>query len=152
MSYYSRTQSSSAYRTDAGCNDNGASAVILRLPCDALNDIYGTDFASTFNLGTSPSGAVNSLAFSTYNKTKSGILTIYHNGLNTNNAVVTAPIRLPKLKVFIGATNNGAILGAGQFGNKQCAWFSMGDTFTSIQNLDLYKTVQNFQTTLLRQV
>ena len=58
---------------------------------------------------------------------------------------------LSNFPLYIGARNNsnGA---ASQFSNKECAFCSIGYDLTDTEVATLYTIVQNFQTTLGRQV
>jgi hypothetical protein len=152
MSYYSRTQSVAA-GIDAGSVQllgMNQRWLNLQIPSDAPNNQYGKDFASASAVGNIASSAAYSLGFSTLTKPKNNVLEVYHNGGLVHSVNVPVPASLPSRNVYLGATNyNGTAAG---FGDKECAWFSIGRTLSALENATLYTIVQNFQTTLSRQV
>lgn len=151
MSYYSRTQSAIA-GTEAGCQGLNIqnTYLIVKIPSNAPNNDYSRLFASRSMPSPIASSASYSLGFSTLIKPKNNVLQIYHNGVMVHAENVTIPTALPNYNIYLGATNvHGA---AGGFTDKECAWFSIGRTLTTLENATLYTIVQNFETTLSRQV
>jgi len=151
MSYYSRTQSAIS-STEAGCQGLNIqnTYLIVKIPSDAPNDDYSRLFASKSMPSPIASSASYSLGFSTLIKPKNNVLQIYHDGVMVHAENVTVPTALPNYNIYLGATNVHGT--AGGFSDKECAWFSVGRTLTTLENATLYTIVQNFQTTLSRQV
>ena len=73
----------------------------------------------------------------------------YFKGVLTDT-ITKSSTALTNLNVYIGAHNVGG--SAGNFSVKQCAFASIGDGLTDTQASNFYTAVQNFQTTLSRQV
>jgi hypothetical protein len=71
------------------------------------------------------------------------------NGAVTNTASITS-VSMPTLPLFIGSLNNqGTSFGST---SRQFAFVSIGDGLTDTEAANYYTAVQNFQTTLGRQV
>jgi hypothetical protein len=62
----------------------------------------------------------------------------------------TAQITLPNRNVYIGATNGNGT--AQEFSSRQIAFAHLGDSLSNAQFNNFYTAVQNFNTTLARQV
>jgi hypothetical protein len=79
---------------------------------------------------------------------------IYRNGISeaTNTTSDTSPF--PNINILLNARNavNNSPAGAQLFSNKECAFSSIGDGLTDAEAVSLYNIVQNFNTTLSRQV
>lgn len=72
---------------------------------------------------------------------------------NTSKVILTAQTGvLPNLNIFISGLNKNGIPNPGNYGNKQCAFASIGDGLTDAEASSFYTAVQNYQTTLGRQV
>lgn len=90
-------------------------------------------------------------------RTATNSLKMYQSGVlkQTNTTVNTSVFNtLPQNKITIGALNyrdstTSSILG---YGAKQCAFASIGDGLTDAEASSFYTAVQNYQTTLGRQV
>ena len=152
MSYYSRTQSVAAGINAGSVQLLGAIQYWLnvQIPSDAPNNQYGKLFASGSSVGNIASSAAYSKGFSTLTKPKNNVLEVYHSGGLVHSVNVPVPAALPSRNVYLGATNyNGTAAG---FGDKECAWFSVGRTLIALEVSNLYTIVQNFQTTLSRNV
>lgn len=88
----------------------------------------------------------NSLGLFSFNRKSSTVVNIYRNGVGSNiNQTATG---IPTGKMTIG----GMFSGAWEYGNKQCAFASIGDGLTDAEASSFYTAVQTFQTTLGRQV
>lgn len=72
---------------------------------------------------------------------------------NTSKVINTAQAgALPNLNIFISGLNRNGIPNPGSYGNKQCAFASIGDGLTDAEASLFYTAVQTFQTTLNRQI
>jgi hypothetical protein len=151
MSYYSRTNTQGPNKGLIGASVGGSFIPLFT--------IYGRSGSNTFfmdcynyitnrNVGGEPTG--QSFLLST-RITSSSFKSFRNNSLvatnvNANGDNVTG-INFP---ISIGGLNLGGSVS--QFGNFQCAFASIGDGLTDAEAGNFYTSVQNFNTTLARQV
>jgi len=153
LGYYSRTNTTFGY-------DNGA--------IDDLSGAVGQQLITTFNHtanvtkawsqcldANSANGAeTNTLGLIIGSRTTSTSLKLYRNSTlkGTNNTATS--ILLPNIIMTLGALNyrNPSGIYTIYYGNKECAFASIGDGLTDAEALSFYNAVQTYQTTLGRQV
>lgn len=152
ISYYSRTNTTFAY-------DNGISDEYLT---------SGKSFIVTFNHGVNTSKAfiqcldpnaatgaeTNTLGFIMGSRTSTTSLKLYRNGTLKGTNSTSTSISLPNENCFLGALyyRDAAGTYGVAYGNKQCAFASIGDGLTDAEASSFYTAIQTFQTTLGRQV
>lgn len=144
MSFYSRTQANT-YAIEMGCEAVTAKDLILYHGFLARKTIvdgaFGTNEAS--------SNITNTLGYQIGSRTSLSNLKLYWNNslLATNTATKTDGQN--SISIIIGATNKTTI---GGYSSKQAAFSTIGDGLNDSEASTLYTLVQNFQTTLGRQV
>ena len=142
VSYYSRFGGAAgAVSTEIGAN-NGSQFLQFM-----LGYRFYSGNSTVFAAWTT---TTNSTGLWTANKLAFDDRRVYRNG--TREAILTTSVTttLANLPLFIGARNTNGT--AGQFTSKECAFCSIGLDLTDTQVATLYTIVQNFQTTLGRQV
>lgn len=147
LSFYSRTNASTSNTCEIGCQTNSGTYNILSLRRgdNSNNTYYGINTISNFaNFIDS-----NSAAF--YIGTRTGTtINGFRNNIKAATATGAATTRT-NVKIVIGA-NNHSTLGIIQYTLRQCAFASIGDGLTDTEAGNFYTAVQNYQTTLGRQV
>jgi len=109
----------------------------------------GNTSNSRLNTGNSEvsNATTNSLGLFSFNRNSSTVISIYKNGVPNNlNQTSTG---LSNGSVLIGGMWTGAAL---EYGNKQCAFASIGDGLTDTEAANFYTAVQRYQILLNRQV
>jgi hypothetical protein len=140
ISFYSRTNTSGS--TDFGAFDTVGLRVYVKY--DATNSLLATANSSTSITQTND----DSRGYVVINRKSSSQVGIVVNGITTN--YTNTSTGLPNLNLFLNALN---YLGNPiDYGNKECAFASIGDGLTDTEAANLYTAVQRFQTTLGRQV
>jgi hypothetical protein len=139
ISYYSRTASTSeAY-------DMGSYQFLVTttgMLINFNNQFYGANNDGAYN----PVASTGSQGLYISSRTSSNVKKGYKNSTIIQN-VSTASVALPNIPVYLGAFS-----GIAAYGNKQCAFASIGDGLTDTEAANFYTAVQTFQTTLGRQV
>jgi len=151
LSYYSRTASNISIVYDCGSAGNAGAATNMF----SLYMRRTFDNTSGFDSGNStPSRAFtntipSSSGFFIGSKTSNSDRRLFYNGVlrATNTAFDTTT--LSTRTVYIGAINSGLPI---YYGNRQCAFFSIGSGLTEVEAKTLSTIVQAFQTKLGRQV
>ena len=140
ISYYSRTDSNTG--VDMGCQTGSAGTYIY------LRDTAATYIRNnTIGAGTESNTAnTNGTGFYINNRTSLTVQKIIKN--TTINVFSVNATARPNVNMYIGALNNPTIY----YGNKQCAFASIGDGLTDTEASNLYTAVQTYQTTLGRNV
>ena len=82
------------------------------------------------------------------NKQNSTTQQTYKNNLSSTSTGSTTSFSTTTQNIFIGNYDTGGAFGT----NSECAFSSIGDGFSNVEALALYNIVQNFNTTLSRQV
>lgn len=145
LSYYCRNNTFSNY--DIGAADN-ANMLVNQLALINKytngNAYYSVDDGYGCVYSTSDSRGLN---FGTINT--AGITEIYKNATLRMNSTTSVNF-LPSVELYINAANaNGS---AALFSDHQCALASIGTGFSSTEESSFYTLVQNYQTSLSRQV
>jgi hypothetical protein len=140
ISYYSRTDNNS--NTDMGCNSVSAGTYIYIKLSNVTYIRNNTSGAGTESNTSNTSGT----GFYINNRTSLTVQKIIKNTTITSFSV-NATTR-PNVNMYIGALNNPIL----DYGNKECAFASIGDGLTDSEASNLYTAVNTYQTTLNRQV
>ena len=149
LSHYSRTQNNSLDAHDMGCetytNSNNLD----------LFQYYNGVSNKGFIDGTYPSNAAqnnntNTKGLLIGSRTSSTSQKIYFNNSLLTTNTTSKTLGYPNFNIYIGATNREGVAAA--YGQKECAFSSIGDGFTDTDASNLYTAVQSFQTTLGRNV
>jgi hypothetical protein len=119
--------------SDLGVRNSGGGAFIR------LNNGAGVTFATN----------LDSRGFYTGNRTGATVIKLFKNGSNIQS-LTDSSSATTTLATYIGALNNQGT--AGQYSNRECAFSSIGDGLTDTEAANFYTAVQNFNTTLNRQV
>jgi len=113
--------------------------------------LSGNAIADTGNFNTSriSVATANSLGLYHINRSSNNSFKLFKNGniIGTNTNVDNAT--LPNQTINIGAV---FLTNFTQFSNRECAFASIGNSFTDTEATNFYTAVQAFQTTLGRQV
>jgi hypothetical protein len=146
ISFYSRTQNTSANGWNIGCaalsNESNLTVYYAAVANKGfLSGIYPTNWVG--------STITNTLGLHIGSETSSTSSKLYQNSslLATNSNTNTTIFS--NLNYYIGCNNIGS---AANFTPHQCAFSSIGDGLTDTQASNLYTAVQNFNTTLNRNV
>ena len=142
LSYYSRTNVNLT-QIEIGCQDVNAYTII---EARTVNVSY---FLVNTNTITGVADT-NSAAFYIANRTASNVTNGFRNSSKIFNSTV-ASSALPIQSIYIGALKNPSSI-AQFFSTKQCAFASIGDGLTDAEAANFYTAVQNFNTTLTRNV
>jgi hypothetical protein len=142
LSYYSRTASTSGVTIEIGTANPSISNFLQLRP--AVNYVAGGIVILSFTTTS------NALGFWLGSKENSASRRAYRNGVvealsTTNN---TSPYE--NLSIYIGARNDNGV--PAFYSSKECALSSIGDGLTTTEVANYYTAVQDFQTTLGRQV
>jgi hypothetical protein len=82
--------------------------------------------------------------------TANNSMKIYQNGVLKNTNTTTDTTALNSVKLSIGALNNNGTIQS--YANRECAFFAASSGLTDTEAANFYTAVQNYQTTLNRQV
>ena len=146
LSYYSRTNVSES-KEDIGCWDGAGFHYTL------LGIRYASLSNSTYSIIQS-SGALfsfadaNSQGFYTSSRTSSVLTTLYKNGTSQATSSTVSSGNPAVRTVFVGGCNGNTT----RFSSKECAFSSIGDGLNATEAANFRTAVQNFNTTLSRQV
>jgi len=141
ISYYSRTATVGLV-CEMGTFD-GSPNTFFQLR-SAANYASG-GLASVLNFTTT----ANALGFWLGTKRSNTDREIYINGISEATNTTSDTSTFPNINILLNARN---AAGAQLFSNKECAFATIGDGLTDAEAVSLYNIVQNFQTTLSRQV
>ena len=149
LSFYSRTAAAAADRVSMGAIVGSSSPMVGIQFRNAAGNAVAQNASGTANQ-TATSANSNSSGFFIGNKTSSAIggLSMIRNGvtLASNTAAITVN-NFPNANILIGAYTATTF-----FDNKECAFSSAGLSFTAPQIATLTTIVNNFETTLNRNV
>lgn len=139
-SFYSRTNTSGVF-VELG-NILGAYSNHLRIAANVTIDVpyVIVPFTTTSD----------SRGFWMGNKTSSTYRSAIRNGVTQNFDTTNISATLNALEMFLLCRNDNGT--AAYFTNRECAFSSFGDGLTNTEAANLYTAVQNFNTTLLRNV
>ena len=143
LSYYSRT-ATVGVAIEMGTNDNATGQFYLSLR-SAANFIGGSTtvivpFTST----------TNAQGFWVGSKRSNSDREVYKNGISETTSAISDTSAYVNCKIFIGAVST--LNTSRLYSNKECAFASIGDGLTDAEVTAFRTAVQNFQTTLGRQV
>ena len=145
ITFYSRTNSNGVH-FDMGSSNLGSTQIM-----SIYSRLSGNAIADTGNFNTSRINVAtaNSLGFYHINRSSNNSLKLFKNGniIGTNTNVDNAT--LPNQNINIGAV---FLTNFTQFSNRECAFASIGNSFTDTEATNFYTAVQAFQTTLGRNV
>jgi hypothetical protein len=150
ISFYSRSNLAQASSIEIGA---------LKLGPDSYSDLI-INFTSVGMLGRfNATGYVSALnsdsrGFYIANRTAINVIKFHKNSTIAINSTILSQ-NTSNVKIFIGAANNhgvGTTDVADFYSAKECAFASIGDGLTDTQAANFYTAVQNFNTTLARQV
>ena len=146
ISYYSRTQTISNTQTDIGNLNNIAPTSSNFIASTATINVgyYGNTSNFTQQNISDKRGYVIS------SKTSSTSLKLYNNGSLVSTDTSSNTVSAPNINLYIGSRNNNGT--AETYSVKQLALVSIGDGLTDAEASNLYTAVQNYQTTLGRNV
>jgi hypothetical protein len=145
ISYYSRNQGS-LERIDFGVRESTKIFALYIYNSSTQVMFDGYDYSSHRIFGNDTTGVghfVANIASSTSQK-------IFRNGTSLVTNTTAQTLTLPNYKFYLNARNDSGT--AVQFGNRECAFATIGDGLTDTQAANFYTAVQAFQTTLSRQV
>jgi hypothetical protein len=146
ISYYSRINSNLTEIEIGASNGPNAADNKLVLEIRTANvTYYNINSTSTYITHAD----TDSKAFYVGNRTASNVVNGWRNGskLATGTTASTAP---STASVYLGAFNRTSSVGF--YSTKQCAFSSLGDGLTDTDAGNLYTAVQNFNTSLSRQI
>jgi hypothetical protein len=151
LSFYSRDLDTGGSQVDI-CAYDGTNAT--QLMCDYNNNGGGATFrshsVSNTQIVVSKALTINARAFFTGSRTNATMFKGYRNGSQIGIQTANETALAPNDVFILSSINGGGFIG--QYSNKQCAFSSIGDGLSDTEAANLYTAVQNFQTTLNRQV
>lgn len=142
LSYYSRTATPVGTTYEIGNGNNASNYLFLRpaaLFYSGSSNTSGTTFTTT----------ASAAGFWVGSKRSNSDRETYLNGATQTTQTALDNTVYTPVNIYVGAVNNN---GTALYSNKQCAFASIGDGLTDAEALALYNAVQNFNTTLSRQV
>lgn len=143
LSYYSRTATPVGATVEIGNNNGSANIFHIRT---AANFIAGSSATTLMNFTTT----TNAQGFWLGTKRANNDREIYRNGITQTTSTTNDTTAFTSVNLYLGATNQ---LGTtASYSNKQCAFASIGDGLTDAEVTAFYNAVQQFNTTLGRQV
>lgn len=146
LSYYSRTASVGG--SDMGNDNVGVAALGIIIKLSVGGNTFMGASCNLTNFGSGEFTDANTNGLFIVTRTSSGIFVFSRNGTGVDGALVPSSA-YTNSNIYIGALNRtGGIL----YGQRQCAFASIGDTLDSTMQSTMYTDVQAFQTTLGRQV
>jgi hypothetical protein len=151
LSYYSRTASNISIVYDCGSSGNVGTAtnqftIFLRR---TLDNTSGFDSGNATTSRAFTNTIPSSLGFFVGSKISNSDRRLFYNGVLRGTNTASDTTTLSTRTVYIGAINSG---GPFFYGNRQCAFFSIGGGLTEAEAKALSTIVQEFQTKLGRQV
>jgi hypothetical protein len=143
MSFYSRTNSTGLFNDIGNATATTPNSIIL---ARYLQRFYGhlNQAADTFTTNT------NSLGFYLVSRTASNVIKLFKNASLVLNATQLST-SIPTNTITISAWKQTSLL-ISRYSNRQCAFATIGTGLTDAEALNLYNTIQTFQTTLGRNV
>ena len=150
ISYYSRTDSVLPDMMGLQDDDvNNGSQIYFQ--ANKTTDIYSAINTDANRINVS---STNTTGYYVVSRITSTNLKAYKNGSQVGSNVSNSTSYSANIPMYLGAFNYKYPGGASviQYGNKECAFASIGDGLTSAEATALSTAVQNFNTTLGRQV
>ena len=146
FSFYSRTNATTAsIRIDMGSLKSAPDSY-SDLALSASNLTY---FRFNNSAPYDSTASTTTLGFFTGSRTASSIIRTFRNGTQIIAGTASSN-STSAIDFYIGASNNNGT--AVYFANRECAFASLGDGLTNTEAANFYTAVQNFNTTLSRQV
>jgi hypothetical protein len=148
LSFYSRTNSITLTgRVDIG--SQSAANRSLLMAYGSYNQTYYYSGDNLLNFAVQNPGVADTRGLLIGTTTAYNRLQLFNNGrlIASDNDVISAS--LPTLNIWIGANSNS---GGVEWGNKECAFASIGYSLNNYECIILYQIVQNYQSLLGRQV
>jgi hypothetical protein len=142
-SFYSRTNSDNT-GADMGCNYTSGNTSLITMSLRNSNTFYSRlnddttqlSYSNTNSQGFYINTRTTSTGYSSFKNNVKNSITVNSSGNQTN-------------VFYLGAV---AVLGNNYWSNRQCAFASIGDGLTDTEAANFYTAVQNYNTTLGRQV
>ena len=144
ISYYTRTNSNGT-EIEIGVIENGIPPITL-LEIRTSGVTYASLATNAYATYTDP----NSLGFYLGSRTSSNLTRLFKNGSNVGSSTTLSTTN-PTNNIFLGAANRGSQPTA-FYSTKECAFSSIGDGLSVTEAANFYTAVQNFNTTLTRNV
>jgi hypothetical protein len=145
LSYYSRTNNVASSTIEIG-SLNTSPASYFHSHIYYTGNLYFMLLGRSTGVGV---GNTDSLGFFNGNRKNSTTISHFKNGTNLGDLTASS-VALNSEIVFVGAGNiNGS---SSNFSSRECAFASIGDGLTDTEASDFYTAVQDFQTTLSRNV
>jgi hypothetical protein len=145
LSYYSRTEQD-ANSVDIGCSIWPNGYDFLQIKTSGIS-YYGINILAAFDTYTNSS----SIGYFIANRTASNDQDLFKSGTKVKNGTAQSHSVLCNISVAISALKN-ANGTYTNYSSKQVAFSSIGDGLSDTEAANFYTAVQNFQTTLNRQV
>ena len=163
LSFYSRTTANvgitdmGAYWTDTPAASPTTYTTVQRIDAGRSTDNNAVGYLSNDDPNRILYAQTDARGMFILSRTATNSLKMYQKGtLKQTNTTVnsTAFNKLPQNKIYISALNYRDSTGTSilNYGAKQCAFASIGDGLTDAEATNFYTAVQNYQTTLGRQV
>lgn len=153
ISFYSRTSTLANNSVLLGTSKNPSALPLLTIYSRSLTNEYFFDAYSYVNNRITVNSSLTTQALFINTRTSSTSFKVFRNNSQfgtTNTTTSSQDITTCDKSIFIGALNlDGTV---GQYSTNQCAFSSIGDGLTDTEASNLYTIVQNFNTTLSRQV
>ena len=145
LSYYSRTNNSGTNQIEMGNRDNNSSFnLVVKFGTSVCTAAINMSDTNTFSNTTSSAGFYHANQNNTANVRK-----MFKNGAALATQTVAQNVQ-PSLNVFIGARNfNNS---PSFYCSRECAFATIGNGLTDTESANFYTAVQEFQTTLGRQI
>ena len=161
LSFYSRTSVNvgvtdiGSYYTNTPATNNYTAICSLAIGRSTDNNAVG--YLSNDDTNRIIYAQTNASGMFVISRTATNSLKMFQNNvLKQTNTVVAGSIfnTLPQNNIYLGALNYRDSTGSStlQYGAKQCAFASIGNALTDAEATNFYTAVQNYQTTLGRQV
>lgn len=150
MSFYSRTDSTKDEML--GVQDDFTSiGAQMYLQGNKTRDLYSCSNTDAASLSISNTSTLGMYIVS---RTSSTSLKAYKNSTNVGSSVSSSLGYRAKIPLFLGGSNyrNSGGTNSFYYGNKECAFASIGSGLTDAEALALYTAVNKFNTTLGRNV
>jgi len=145
ISFYSRTDSSTAQNVEMGISDGNKSYFIA--PKYQGNN---TNYRAVNSSQTSPGSSPTSTGLFQANRISSTEMKLFRNGTAINTDTQSSN-GVSTRSIYVGGYNQGS--GGAQYPtDRECAFASIGDGMTDAEASTFYDIVQDFQTALSRQV
>jgi hypothetical protein len=147
ISYYSRTSGPFTSQDMSVYNGTTFTALAIQRGTAPNQTFFAANETVNYITPTDTNGA----AFYISNRTALNVNNGWRNSTKVATGTNTAGTR-PSLNMFLANMNVNGSPDAGLYGQRQCAFASIGDGLTDTEAANFYTAVQNFNTTLTRNV